>query len=109
MTSTLKLGVLCLHGAFAEHVNSLRRAVDELKNQKDDLVGEFTVEVMEVRRKEHLDGLSGLILPGGESTVMAVFLAKDGFGKRLKEWVHGLYYIIRKVFVYILSIEYYLV
>lgn len=51
----MKIGVLALQGDFAEHVRML------------DAIG---VEPVEVRLPAHLDGLSGLCLPGGESTTM---------------------------------------
>jgi 5'-phosphate synthase pdxT subunit len=51
----MKIGVLALQGDFAEHVRML------------DAIG---VEAVEVRLPAHLDGLSGLCLPGGESTTM---------------------------------------
>lgn len=51
----MKIGVLALQGDFAEHIVMLRQ------------VG---VETVEVRLPIHLDGLSGLIIPGGESTTI---------------------------------------
>lgn len=51
----MKIGVLALQGDFAEHLQALRR---------------IGVETVEVRLPEHLEGLSGLILPGGESTTI---------------------------------------
>lgn len=51
----MKIGVLALQGDFAEHVAMLR------------VIG---VEPVEVRLPADLDGLSGLCLPGGESTTM---------------------------------------
>jgi len=51
----VKIGVLALQGDFAEHVGML------------ELIG---VEPVEVRLPAHLDGISGLCLPGGESTTM---------------------------------------
>jgi pyridoxal 5'-phosphate synthase pdxT subunit len=51
----MKIGVLALQGDVAEHAAML------------DAVG---VEPVEVRLPRHLDGLSGLCLPGGESTTM---------------------------------------
>jgi 5'-phosphate synthase pdxT subunit len=51
----MKIGVLALQGDFAEHAAMLR------------LIG---VEPVEVRLPADLDGLSGLCLPGGESTTM---------------------------------------
>jgi 5'-phosphate synthase pdxT subunit len=51
----MKIGVLALQGAFAEHEAMLRS---------------FGVQAVPVRLPEHLDGLAGLVLPGGESTTM---------------------------------------
>jgi 5'-phosphate synthase pdxT subunit len=51
----LKIGVLALQGDFIEHIAMLRR---------------IGVETSEVRLPEHLDGLDGLIIPGGESTTI---------------------------------------
>jgi len=51
----LKIGVLALQGAFREHRRMLER---------------LGAEVREVRLPADLDGLSGLVIPGGESTTM---------------------------------------
>ena len=51
----MKIGVLALQGDFAEHVSMLKR---------------IGVETVEVRLPKHLDGLNGLIIPGGESTTI---------------------------------------
>src|SRR5919201_6838969 len=51
----MRIGVLALQGDFAEHAAML------------DSIG---VEPVEVRLPRDLDGLSGLCLPGGESTTM---------------------------------------
>jgi 5'-phosphate synthase pdxT subunit len=51
----MKIGVLALQGDFEEHESVLRR---------------LGVETGEVRLPEHLHGLDGLIIPGGESTTM---------------------------------------
>jgi 5'-phosphate synthase pdxT subunit len=50
-----RIGVLALQGAFREHARALRT---------------LGAEVVEVRRAEELDGLDGLVIPGGESTTM---------------------------------------
>lgn len=57
----MKIGVLALQGDFAEHIVMLRR---------------LKVEATEVRLPEHLKGLDGLIIPGGESTTIGK-LAND--------------------------------
>jgi 5'-phosphate synthase pdxT subunit len=51
----MKIGVLALQGDFAEHIVILKR---------------LGVEAAEVRLPEQLDGLAGVIIPGGESTTM---------------------------------------
>jgi 5'-phosphate synthase pdxT subunit len=51
----MKIGVLALQGAFREHLQTL------------DAIG---VEGVPVRLPEDLEGVSGLIFPGGESTTM---------------------------------------
>ena len=51
-----KIGVLALQGNFREHVAVLRR---------------LGAEPVEVRKAEQLEGLDGLIIPGGESTAIA--------------------------------------
>lgn len=55
LTTTMKIGVLALQGDFAEHIAMLKR---------------LNVEASEVRLPEHLNGLDGLIIPGGESTTI---------------------------------------
>ena len=51
----MKIGVLALQGDFAEHISMLKK---------------IGVEPAEVRLPKHLDGLDGLIIPGGESTTI---------------------------------------
>lgn len=51
----MKIGVLALQGDFAEHISMLKK---------------IGVETAEVRLPKHLDGLDGLIMPGGESTTI---------------------------------------
>ncbi|MBI1793159.1 MAG: pyridoxal 5'-phosphate synthase glutaminase subunit PdxT [Chloroflexi bacterium] len=51
----MKIGVLALQGDFAEHIAILKR---------------LKVQTIEVRLPEHLKGLDGLIMPGGESTTI---------------------------------------
>ena len=57
----MKIGVLALQGAFAEHLHCLRRC---------------GAQAVEVRRPEQLADLDGLILPGGESTTMDKLLRR---------------------------------
>jgi len=72
----LKVGVLALQGAFLEHINQFTRL-----NRK--------IKAIEVREPHQLDdeGLAGLIIPGGESTTMALVAERNGMLDKLKEWV----------------------
>jgi pyridoxal 5'-phosphate synthase pdxT subunit len=56
MESRATIGVLALQGNFREHAAALRR---------------LGADVVEVRRPEQVQGLDGLVLPGGESTAIA--------------------------------------
>jgi 5'-phosphate synthase pdxT subunit len=72
----MKIGVLALQGAFAEHIAILKR---------------LNVDAIPVRLPHQLEGLDGLIIPGGESTTITklmvhyklknkiIELAKNGF------------------------------
>jgi pyridoxal 5'-phosphate synthase pdxT subunit len=51
----MKIGVLAVQGNFREHIGVLRR---------------LGAEVVEVRKPEQLEGLDGLVIPGGESTAI---------------------------------------
>ena len=51
----LRIGVLAVQGNFREHAAMLRR---------------LGADPVEVRKPEQLDGLDGLIVPGGESTAI---------------------------------------
>ena len=72
----MKIGVLALQGAFAEHIATLEK---------------LKTEAIPVRLPHQLEGLDGLIIPGGESTTITklmvhyklknkiIELAKQGF------------------------------
>ena len=80
---SLKIGILAIQGAFFEHHACLLKA----KEQIDVESREFGLDVVEVKRADHLEGIDGLIIPGGESTVMGKSLEKDGFGDAIKSWM----------------------
>jgi len=70
----VRIGVLALQGAFAEHVAILRR---------------LGADAVEVRTPAHMEELHGLILPGGESTTMGLVAERWGLVEPLRAWVHG--------------------
>ena len=65
----IKVGVLALQGAFREHCEALRRC---------------GVEAVEIRKADELDDVSGLILPGGESTTIGKLLTDWGIMDKIK-------------------------
>jgi 5'-phosphate synthase pdxT subunit len=67
----MKIGVLALQGDVAEHAAML------------DSIG---VEPVEVRLPVHLEGLSGLCLPGGESTTMRKLIDRWGLRQPLLDF-----------------------
>jgi 5'-phosphate synthase pdxT subunit len=67
---SLKVGVLALQGAVAEHISMLTR------------VG---AETAEVRLPWQLDGLDGLVIPGGESTTISRLMAEHGFMEPIRQ------------------------
>lgn len=70
----MKVGVLALQGAFREHKAAF---------------GRLGAEVVEVRLPEHLRGLSGIVIPGGESTTMAKLMQLYGLDAALTEFYRG--------------------
>jgi 5'-phosphate synthase pdxT subunit len=68
------IGVLALQGAFIEHRQALAR---------------IGVESREVRLPEQLDGLDGLIIPGGESTVIGKLMVKYGLDAAIRDFAAG--------------------
>src|SRR4051812_10103664 len=70
--STPTIGVLAIQGDFDAH----RKRLEE--------VG---AKAVLVRKPEQLDGLDGIVMPGGESSTMLKFLERDGFLEKLKEFV----------------------
>ncbi len=63
------IGVLALQGAFIEHVHALER---------------LGVAVREVRLPRDLDGLDGLIMPGGESTTIGKLMVQYGLDEPIR-------------------------
>lgn len=70
-----RIGVLAIQGDYAAHAEALADA---------------GAEPVEVRNPEELDGLDGLIIPGGESTTMLKFLERRNFFAALKEFADKL-------------------
>ena len=67
----MRVGVLALQGAFREHIEALRR---------------LGAETVEVRLPEQLEGLDGLIIPGGESTAIGKLAVKYGLQQAIRQF-----------------------
>jgi pyridoxal 5'-phosphate synthase pdxT subunit len=70
----VKIGVLALQGAFREHLQTLES---------------IGVEGVAVRLPGDLDGVSGLILPGGESTTMRHLIGRWGLAEPILRLAAG--------------------
>jgi pyridoxal 5'-phosphate synthase pdxT subunit len=71
MEQPLRIGVLALQGNFREHAAVLRR---------------LGAEAVEVRLPEQLEGLDGLIVPGGESTAITRLMRLYGLDEALRRF-----------------------
>ena len=65
------IGVLAVQGNFREHAKMLRA---------------LGAEVVEVRKPEELDGLDGLVIPGGESTAILRLARLYGLDEALRRF-----------------------
>lgn len=71
------IGVLALQGGFAAHERMLAK------------LGPNPPRTREVRVPDDLDGLDGLVIPGGESTTMTLGVAREGLAEPLRELAHS--------------------
>jgi pyridoxal 5'-phosphate synthase pdxT subunit len=71
MEKPLRIGILAVQGNFREHAAVLRR---------------LGAEPVEVRLPEQLDGLDGLVIPGGESTAIARLMRLYGLDEAVREF-----------------------
>jgi len=67
----MKIGVVALQGDFEEHITILES---------------LDVAAVEVRLPEHLQGLDGLIIPGGESTTIGKLAIDFGLMEPLRQF-----------------------
>jgi 5'-phosphate synthase pdxT subunit len=65
------IGVLAVQGNFREHVAMLRR---------------LGADAVEVRKPEQLQGLDGLVIPGGESTTFTRLMRLYGLDEAVREF-----------------------
>lgn len=77
------IGVLALQGAVEEHVKAIRTAAQYLIVEFPTL----NVDVREIKLPDHMLHVDGIIIPGGESTAMAIIGERWGLFDPLKQWV----------------------
>ncbi len=70
----MRVGVLAVQGAFVEHEKLLRS---------------LSVETVQVRLAQHLKGLNGLIIPGGESTTIGKVARRWGLIDPIREFARS--------------------
>ena len=70
----MKIGVLAMQGAYDEHISMLKK---------------LDVDVVEIRNKEDLKNIDGLIIPGGESTTMGKLIRSLDIYDDLKEKIES--------------------
>jgi pyridoxal 5'-phosphate synthase pdxT subunit len=67
----VRIGVLAVQGNFREHIAMLRR---------------LGADAVEVRKPEQLDGLDGLVIPGGESTTFMRLMRLYGLDAAIRRF-----------------------
>ena len=68
----MRIGVLALQGDFREHA---------------ELLETLGVEAVKVRKESDLEGISGLVIPGGESTAISKLIVNFGLLEPLRSFV----------------------
>jgi len=71
MSGRLTIGVLAVQGNFREHAAMLRS---------------LDADVVEVRKPEQLEGLDGLVVPGGESTAIGRLIRLYGLEEAIRRF-----------------------
>jgi pyridoxal 5'-phosphate synthase pdxT subunit len=72
----MRIGVLAVQGNFREHAAMLRR---------------LGAEPVEVRKPEQLEGLDGLIIPGGESTAIMRLVRLYGLEDAIRDFTRPVF------------------
>jgi 5'-phosphate synthase pdxT subunit len=76
MSTQPRIGVLAVQGNFREHAAMLRR---------------LGAEPVEVRKPEQLEGLDGLVIPGGESTAIMRLVRLYGLEEAIRSFARPVF------------------
>ncbi|CAZ81801.1 unnamed protein product [Tuber melanosporum] len=77
---SITVGVLALQGAFSEHLELLKKAAEQIETPKK-------IGFISVKTPVDLEKCSALIIPGGESTTMALIAERSNILEPLREFV----------------------
>lgn len=81
----ITVGVLALQGAFYEHIQLLKNAAADLPAKDRSSASQW--DFIEVRTPQELERCDALVLPGGESTTMALVAARSNLLEPLRDFV----------------------
>jgi len=70
-TTSPQIGVLAVQGDFERHIHAFQTL--------------GTTPIREVRTPEQLEGITHLVLPGGESTTVGLLLERHGLGDAIRQ------------------------
>jgi len=70
----MKVGVISVQGAFPEHIKAIKQALANLH---------VDGAAITVRKRQEMEGLDAVILPGGESTTIARLMVRFGLHEGL--------------------------
>ncbi|MDG6243705.1 MAG: pyridoxal 5'-phosphate synthase glutaminase subunit PdxT [Methanolobus sp.] len=72
----MRIGVIAIQGDVAEHVEALKRALDERGQIAD---------VVTIKHKGIVSKCDALVLPGGESTTLGKLLIREGIADEIQD------------------------
>ncbi len=72
----MRIGIIGLQGAVSEHIEAFKRAMQKLG---------ISGEAIWVSRPEQIDGLNGIVIPGGESTTIGKLMVRTGIFDKIKQ------------------------
>ncbi|NJE86010.1 pyridoxal 5'-phosphate synthase glutaminase subunit PdxT [Thermococcus sp. CX2] len=72
----LRIGVIGVQGAVSEHIDATKRALEKLGVEGD---------AFWLRKPSQLEGIDGIIIPGGESTTISRLMLENGLFDEVKK------------------------
>lgn len=71
----MRIGIVAFQGSVEEHEKAFKKLEKELKKR---------IEIKRVKKESELSELNGILIPGGESTVISKFLIESGIAEKIK-------------------------